>query len=114
VLLWVVLVGLRLGRGPNDKRETPDELSRGMCLLVLEEMLLWDSDGAWRDWEGVSEAKLAALEEAVDPPVRLRLRMVMLDGIAMPRGEERGGDSGGGAAGSLERADCTRASNRCI
>lgn len=104
-----------MGRGPNDRRETPDELSRGTCLLVLEEMLLWDSDGAWRDWEGVSEAKLAALDEAVDPPVRLRLRMVMLAGIAMlPRGDERGGDSGVGAAGSLERADCTRASSRCI
>jgi hypothetical protein len=44
LLLWVV--GLRLGRVPNDRRETPDELSRGTCLLVLEEMLLWDSDGA--------------------------------------------------------------------
>jgi hypothetical protein len=85
-------------------------------LLVLEEMLLWDSDGAWRDWEGVSEAaKLAALEEAVEPVVRLRLRMVMLDGIIMgPPGDERGGVLAGGGAGSLERADCTRASSRCI
>jgi len=83
-------------------------------LFVLEEMLLWDSDGAWRDWEGVSEAaKLAALEEAVEPVVRLRLRIVMLDGI-MPPGDERGGVSAGGGAGSLERADCTRASSRCI
>jgi hypothetical protein len=110
----LVLVGLRLGSGPKDRRETPDVLSRGTCLLVLEERLLWDSDGAWREWDGVSEAKLAALEEAVDPPVRLRLRIVMLDGIAGPCGDLRGGESIGGAAGSLERADCTRASSRCI
>ena len=50
-LLGVVLVfveeavGLRLGRGPKDRRETPDVLRRGTCLFVLEEMLLRDSDG---------------------------------------------------------------------
>lgn len=112
----VVVVGLRLGRGPKERRETPEVLRRGTCLLVLEEKLARESDGAWRDWEGVMSepARLVALEEAVEPTVRLRLRMVTVDGTAMPRGEERGGVLVDPVAGSLERADWTRASSRCI
>ena len=41
-LLWLAWVGFRLGSGPKDKRDTPDVLSRGMCLWapLLDEMLL--------------------------------------------------------------------------
>ena len=63
----------------------------------------------------VSEpARLAALDEAVEPRARLRLRIVTVDGTTMPRGDERGGVLVGPGPGSLERADCTRASSRCI
>jgi hypothetical protein len=104
------LVGLRLGSGPNDKRDTPDVLSRGTCRLVPE-MLLRDSEGAWRDCDGVVSSPAAL--EVVDPTVRLRLRIVTVDGtLVIPRGDERGGVVVG--AGSLDRAECTRASRRCI
>jgi hypothetical protein len=111
----VAVVGVRLGSGPKDRRETPDVLSRGTCWPVLDEMLLRDSDGAWRGWEGVvsEPARLAALDEAVEPTALRRLRIVTVEGTLMtPRGEERGGVPTG--PGSLERADCTRASSRCI
>lgn len=117
VWLVVVAVGLRLGRGPKERRDTPEVLRRGTCLLVLEEKLARESDGAWREWEGVvvsEPARLAALEEAVEPTARLRLRIVTVGGTAIPRGEERGGVLVDPVAGSLERADWTRASSRCI
>jgi hypothetical protein len=53
--------------------------------------------------------------DALLPAVRLRLRMVMLDGmptVVELRGLARGGVLTG--AGSFERADCTRCSRRCI
>ncbi len=103
-----------MGRVPNDRRETPDVLSRGTCLFVPE-MLLRDSEGPWRDCEGVrwSPTRLAALEEAVEPTGRLRLRIVTVDGTLTGfRGEERGGVLAG--PGSLERAEFTRASSFCI
>ena len=51
--------------------------------------------------------------DAVDPTVRLRLRIVTVDGtLTEERGEARGGVLTG--AGSFERADWTRASRRAI
>lgn len=65
------------------------------------------------DCVGVSSAND---EEAMEPMVRLRLRTVTVDGTAPPMTDERGDALGGvlTGAGSLERADCTRASRRCI
>ena len=67
--------------------------------------------------EGVlslSDAPEAA--EIVLPVVRLRLRMVTEDGMYVCNVEFRGDDLGGVeiGAGSLERAECTRCSRRCI
>jgi hypothetical protein len=81
---------VRFGRGPKDKRETPDVLSRGMCFPTPPV-----------DWLGVSSAK----EEAVEPAPRFRLlRMVTVEGttdMTDERGDARGGVKTG--AGSLER-----------
>jgi hypothetical protein len=114
-VLRVVVGGLRLGSGPKDRRETPDELSLGTCLLVLDTKLLRysaamlrDSAEMPRDCEGVASgpARLVALEDAVDPTARLRLRIVTLGGTAMAvRGDERGGVLAAPGAGSLERAE---------
>lgn len=105
-------MGFRFGRGPKERRDTPEVLRRGTCLLL--EMLLRDSEGAWRDWDGVlsSPARLLALDEAAEPPARLRLRIVTVGGTLTFRGDERGGVLAG--PGSLERAECTRASSFCI
>lgn len=106
--------GLRFGRGPNERRDTPDVLSRGTCLLVLDDKLLRRS-ALERGWVGVasSPATLPATLEAVEPTVRLRLRTVTVDGmLTEPRGDALGGVLTG--PGSFERADCTRASRRCI
>ncbi len=57
------------------------------------------------------------MEEAVEPMVRLRDRTVTVEGtVAPPTMEDRGEPLGGvlTGAGSFERADCTRASRRCI
>lgn len=105
--------GLRFGSGPNESRDTPDVLSRGTCLLVLDDMLLRKS--VLRGIVGVasSPATLPATLEVVEPTVRFRLRMVTVDGTAAEdRGENLGGVLIG--PGSFERADCTRASRRCI
>ena len=99
------VVGLRLGRGPNDSLDTPDVLSLGTCLLVvlLDDMLLRKSGM----WEGLAEgvaSSVIALDEVVDPTVRLRLRTVTVDGmLTEDRGDARGGVLTG--AGSLERAE---------
>jgi hypothetical protein len=115
-VLRVVAGGLRLGSGPKDRRETPDELSLGTCLLVLDTKLLRYSAAILRDsavmprvCTGVAAggpARLVALEDAVDPTARLRLRIVTLGGTAMAvRGDGRGGVLAGPGAGSLERAE---------
>lgn len=53
------------------------------------------------------------LTDETDPGPLLRLRIViLLLPITVPRGEARGGVGFG--AGSLDRADCTRASSFCI
>lgn len=75
--------GARLGRGPYERRLTPDVLSRG----------------TWLGLDEVEERRLVgvvsspATDEAVDPVVRFRLLMVTVDGTlaAEPRGEARGG-----------------------
>jgi len=109
LLLLLAWVGFRFGSGPKDSRETPDVLSRDMCLLtpLLDEMLLRKSM-----LPGVASWPPCMLD-AVDPTVRLRLRIVTVDGTLIEeRGEARGGVLMG--AGSLERADWTRASRRAI
>jgi hypothetical protein len=96
-----------LGRGPKESRETldaPDVLSRGTWDFVVE----------------LRPVTLDEREEAVLPIVRLRLRIVTVEGTALDaelpatelRGEERGGVDTG--PGSLERAEWTRASRRAI
>lgn len=60
--------GLRLGRGPNDKRLTPDVLSRGTCLPVVE-----------APWLLVGVVSSPATL-AVEPVTRFRERMVTLEG----------------------------------
>lgn len=53
------------------------------------------------------------MEDAVEPTVRFLERIVTFDElITDERGEARGGVDTG--PGSLERAECTRASSRCI
>lgn len=101
--------GLRFGSGPKDSRLIPEVLSLGT-------------------WLGLGMAELVVLvgvvsspamdDEAVDPTVRFLERIVTEEGIVVVLelksvlGEARGGVCVG--AGSLERADCTRASRRCI
>jgi hypothetical protein len=57
-----------------------------------------------------------AWEDAVDPMVRFLERIVTVAGTLVPLTDERGEARGGVlvGAGSLDRADCTRASKRCI
>lgn len=99
------LVSERLGRGPKERREMPDVERRATC---LED----------EDCEGVLSSVRTEEVLAVLPMVRLRLRIVTLEGmwvwpIAEPlRGEARGGVLMG--AGSFERADWTRCSSFCI
>lgn len=95
----------RLGNGPKDKRLTPDVLSLGTWLPL--EMV----EGGLR---GVSSP---AMEDAEEPVVRLRERIVTVEGMLIPPCTEDRGDARGGVrdgAGSLDRAECTRASRRCI
>lgn len=104
--------GCRLGSGPKDNLETPELLSRGTCFVVPAPVVLL------RKFAGAASsfappALLEATEDAADPPVRFRLRTVTEDGMAIEDlGDARGGVVMG--AGSLERAECTRASSRCI
>lgn len=80
---------------------------------MLDDMLLRKS--VLRCMVGVasSPAALPATLEAVEPVARLRLRIVTVEGtLTEDRGENFGGVLTG--AGSLDRADCTRASRRCI
>ena len=66
-------------------------LSRGTCLPVVELTLLRRSRFWWWMLVGVVSSP-ATLLEAVDPSVRLRLRIVTVDGTVMEeRGEARGG-----------------------
>lgn len=56
-------------------------------------------------------------DEAVEPTVRFLVRIVTVEGTLLaPWTEERGEARGGvlTGAGSLDRADWTRASSRCI
>ena len=105
-----VLAGLRFGSGPKERRETPEVLSRETCLFALVMLLR-----RWCACVGVasSPTTLLATLDAVDPTLRLRLRIVTVEGTAI---EVRGDDFGGvlTGPGSFERADCTRASRRCI
>lgn len=57
-----------------------------------------------------------AFDDAVEPMVRFLERIVTVDGTLVPLTDERGEARGGVlvGAGSLDRADCTRASRRCI
>jgi hypothetical protein len=129
---------LRFGKGPKERRLTPAEpevLSRGTWDFVVVELRLLRKSvvevSARRGLVGVASsvsaaaglrllATVDATEEAVLPIVRLRLRIVTVDGTAAAalllwmelRGEARGGVATG--AGSLERADWTRASRRAI
>jgi len=109
------LPGLRSGSGPNESRAIPDVLRRVTCLLVPDVMLLRKSLLRLGACVGVasSPAVLPAKLEVVEPTVRLRLRIVMEDGtVPDVRGEDLGGVLAG--PGSFERAECTRASKRCI
>lgn len=100
----------RFGSGPKDSLLTPEVLSLGTWLGL--------EDVEDRKLVGVvsSPATLPARdEEAVDPRVRFRERIVTVDGtVGAPavRGEARGGVCVG--AGSLDRTECTLASSRCI
>jgi hypothetical protein len=96
--------GPRLGRGPGPKESLliPEVLSLGTWLLP-------DTD----ELKFVGVVSSPATDEAVDPAVRFLERTVTVDGTIAPlRGEARGGVWVG--AGSLERAECTLASSRCI
>jgi hypothetical protein len=96
----------RFGNGPNDRRLTPDVLSRGTWLpLGVDVGIL------------VGVGSSPATEDAAEPLVRLRERIVIDAGIlvalyTLVLGEARGGVRVG--PGSLDRAECTRASSRCI
>jgi hypothetical protein len=96
----------RFGNVPNDKRLTPDVLSRGTWLpLGVDVGIL----------VGVGSSPVT--EDAAEPLVRLRERIVIDAGIlvalyTLVLGEARGGVRAG--PGSLDRAECTRASSRCI
>ena len=98
--------GPRLGKGPKDRRLTPDVLSRGTCLdcpVVLE--LKWLL-------VGVASSGIV-IDDAVEPTVRFLERIVtFVELITDDRGDARGGVATG--PGSLERAEWTRASSRCI
>lgn len=84
-------------------------LSRGTCLFAVElERLLRKLDGV-----GLS-LPLLIVDDAVEPALRFLLRIVTEDGtVGTVLGEPRGGVLAE-PAGSLDRADCTRASRRCI
>jgi len=104
-----MVAGFLFGKGPN-------VLSRGICLLVAVAVLEKLLRGAWEeDVDLESSPKLNEEMEAVDPTVRFRLRMVTDVGTTLigPRGDARGGVLTG-FGGNLDRADCTRASRRCI
>ncbi len=106
--------GFRLGSGPNESRLTPEVDSRGTCFAVVLEpklllLLLW--------FVGVVSSPSAATEDVVEPTVRFLDRIVTVDGTWDPPMTDDLGDDRGGVltgAGSLERADCTLASSRCI
>ena len=105
----------RFGSGPNESRLTPEVLSLGTCFVVAA------ATPAARALVGVVSSPCTDGVPIDERPVvvvpRLRERMVTLDGtLCAPCNDERGEDRGGvlTGAGSLERADCTRASRRCI
>ena len=95
------------GPGPKERRLIPDVLSRGTWLLDIEARGL--------KLVGVASSP-STDEEAEDPAVRFRDRIVTdagtLDAALIDRGEARGGVVAG--AGSLDRTECTLASRRCI
>lgn len=99
--------GPRFGRGPKDRRLTLDSLSRGTWLLPPIEV---------RKLVGVVSSP--ATDDVAEPIVRFRERTVTVDGTPLAAlltdclGDARGGVCVG--AGNLDRADCTRASKRCI
>lgn len=94
-----------MGTGPNDSLLTPDVLRRGTWppfTLLLNPVPV-----------GVESVVVLVVTDDTDPGPRLRDRIVILPGsINEGRGDARGGVIVG--PGSLERADCTRASRRCI
>ncbi|KAI6766956.1 hypothetical protein HG531_011316 [Fusarium graminearum] len=96
----------RFGNGPNDRRLTPDVLSRGTWLpLGVDVGIL----------VGVGSSPVT--EDAAEPLVRLRDLIVIEAGMlvalyTLVLGEARGGVRVG--PGSLDRTECTRASSRCI
>jgi hypothetical protein len=60
----------------------------------------------------VSSAELVTTELAAEPGARFLLLIVTVDGTEEPMGDALGGVAVG--AGNFERAECTRASSRCI
>lgn len=99
--------GPRFGKGPGPKESLlmPDVLSLGTWLFPDTEALKF-----------VGVVSSPTTDEAVDPVVRFLERTVTVDGTPVPlaadRGEARGGVCVG--AGSLDRAEWTLASRRCI
>jgi len=97
--------GPRLGRGPNESLLMPEVLSLGTWLFPDVDALKF-----------VGVVSSPATDDAVEPAVRFLERTVTVDGTTPPliafRGEARGGVCVG--AGSLDRADCTLCSRRCI
>ncbi len=99
--------GARFGNGPKDRRLTPDVLSLGT----------WPGLDVVDDRKFVGVVSSPACDDAVEPAVRLRERIVTVDGtpvtsLAADLGDARGGVFVG--PGSFDRTDCTRASKRCI
>lgn len=86
--LSVSVLAARLGTGPKERRETPDVLSRVRWWLI--------------DSEGVS----SVTDDADEPTVRLRERIVTVEGIEVSPLTDRGDTFGGVkvGAGSFERA----------
>lgn len=76
--------GPRFGSGPYERRPTLDSLSRGTWLLVFVE-------ARWL----VGVVSSPATDEAADPMVRFRERMVTVAGTLAPLTEDRGDARGG-------------------
>jgi hypothetical protein len=103
--------GLRLGRGPKDSLLTPEVLGRETWRDVAPVV------AGPRGLVGVVSSPPWTDEEAVEPTVRFLVRIVTVEGTLLAPWTEDLGDARGGVltgAGSLDRADWTRASSRCI
>lgn len=108
--------GWRIGRGPKAIRDTPDVLSRGMCLLRFKVLLR--KSGLLCVLE-MSDALSSSSRLGVEAPAPRCFfpRMATVAAIPPMPPLKRGDCLGGvcaGPAGSLERAEWTRASSFCI